>query len=55
MNNEGSKICVAIRKRPINKKELNNGETDVVLVKNGETVIVSEYKYLPSHAGKRWI
>ena len=41
MNSEGSRICVAIRKRPINRKEQANGETDIVLVRNGETVIVS--------------
>jgi kinesin family protein 2/24 len=38
------KISVVIRKRPLNKKEIQKNETDIVLVKNGETVIVSEYK-----------
>ena len=53
MNNEGPKICVAIRKRPMNKKELANGESDIVQVKNAETVIVSEYKYPSFNLGKR--
>ena len=45
MNSQGdSKICVVIRKRPLNKKEVNNNEEDIVVVQNQETVIVSEYK-----------
>lgn len=41
---EQPKILVAIRKRPLSKKELSKGETDMVSVKNGDTVIVSEMK-----------
>lgn len=38
------KILVAIRKRPLSKKEEGKNETDIITVKNSETVIVSEYK-----------
>lgn len=55
MSSEGSKICVVIRKRPLNKKEIANNETDVVTVKNKETVIVSEYKYSMTYSGKKLI
>jgi kinesin family member 2/24 len=41
---EQPKILVAIRKRPLSKKEATKGETDVVTVKSCDTVIVSEYK-----------
>lgn len=41
---EQPKICVVIRKRPLNRKEQQRNEQDIVAVKNGETVIVSEYK-----------
>ena len=41
---EQPKICVVIRKRPLNKKEMQRNENDVISVKNEETVIVSEYK-----------
>jgi kinesin family protein 2/24 len=41
---EQPKILVAIRKRPLSKKEATRGENDVVTVKNNDTVIVSEYK-----------
>jgi hypothetical protein len=51
---EQPKICVVIRKRPLNKKELQRNEQDIVVVKNGETVIVSEYKYsMPLTQDKR--
>lgn len=43
-NMEQPKILVAIRKRPLSKKEATKGETDIVTVKNCDTVIVSEYK-----------
>jgi hypothetical protein len=52
---EQPKISVVIRKRPLNKKELARNETDVISVKFGETVLVSEYKYLLNHSGKRSI
>lgn len=35
---------MVIRKRPLNRKEQQRNEQDIVAVKNGETVIVSEYK-----------
>lgn len=38
---EQPKILVAIRKRPLSKKENSRGETDIVTVKNCDTVIVS--------------
>lgn len=38
---EQPKILVAIRKRPLSKKESSKGETDIVTVKNCDTVIVS--------------
>lgn len=38
------KILVAIRKRPLSKKEESKGESDVVSVKNQQTVVVTEYK-----------
>lgn len=41
---EQPKILVAIRKRPLSKKEGSRGETDIISVKNSDTVIVSEYK-----------
>jgi kinesin family protein 2/24 len=50
---EQPKILVAIRKRPLSKKELSRGEGDIVSVKNSDTVIVSEYKYIQHYTGKR--
>jgi len=35
------KILVAIRKRPLSKKEQSKGENDVVSVKNQQTVVVT--------------
>jgi hypothetical protein len=32
---EQPKICVVIRKRPLNKKEIARNEQDIVAVKNG--------------------
>lgn len=43
--NETPKITVAVRKRPLNKKELSRAETDIVRVGNAGQVIISEYKY----------
>lgn len=37
-------ICVAVRKRPLNKKELTRKEVDVITVANKEHVIVHEPK-----------
>lgn len=42
---ESPKITVAIRKRPISKKELQRNENDIVRIEQTGTVIVSEYKY----------
>lgn len=41
---EQPKICVVIRKRPLNKKEQQRNESDIISVQNGQTLIVSEYK-----------
>ena len=41
LNMEQPKILVAIRKRPLSKKEGARGETDIISVKNSDTVIVS--------------
>lgn len=41
---ETPRITVAIRKRPLNKKEASRGETDIVRVGAGGEVVVSEYK-----------
>ena len=38
------KIKVIIRKRPLNSKEFNNGEIDIISIKNNSRVIVSEQK-----------
>ena len=43
---EQPKIIVAIRKRPLNKKEESKGDSDIISVKNQQTVIVSEYKLI---------
>lgn len=53
LNMEQPKILVAIRKRPLSKKEVGKGENDIVSVKNGDTVIVSEYKYPSRYPGKK--
>ncbi len=50
---EQPKILVAIRKRPLSKKEISKGETDIVTVKSTDTVIVSEYKYMGIDADKK--
>lgn len=42
------KILVAIRKRPLSKKEEAKGDNDIITCKNEQTVIVSEYKYPPT-------
>ena len=39
------KITVAIRKRPLNRKELQRSESDIVRVSPGGQVTVSEHKY----------
>lgn len=41
---EDHQICVCVRKRPLNKKELNRKEVDVVTVPNKELIIVHEPK-----------
>ena len=40
------KIRVAVRKRPLNKKELGRNEIDIIEVKTSQTLIVKELKYL---------
>ena len=40
------KILVAIRKRPLSKKEQSKGDTDIINCRNRETVIISEFKYI---------
>lgn len=39
------KITVVIRKRPLGKKELARGDSDIVVVKDQATVILSEIKF----------
>lgn len=41
---EVHQICVAVRKRPLNKKEINRKEVDVITVPNGALMVVSEPK-----------
>jgi len=41
---ETPKITVAIRKRPLNKKELQKNEADIVKMGTQGQVIISEYK-----------
>ncbi len=38
------KITVAIRKRPLNRKEIQRSETDIVRVGSGGQVVVCEHK-----------
>jgi hypothetical protein len=38
------KIRVAVRKRPLNKKELNRNEMDIIDIRKGNSVIVKELK-----------
>lgn len=38
------KIRVAVRKRPLNKKELGKNEMDIIEVKTNQTLIVKELK-----------
>jgi kinesin family protein 2/24 len=43
---EQPKIVVAVRKRPLNKKEMNKGDNDIVDVTNNTAqVIVKETRY----------
>ena len=37
-------ICVCVRKRPLNKKETNRQETDVITIPNKENLYVHEPK-----------
>ena len=41
---EAPKITVAVRKRPMNKKELQKGETDIVRVDDHRQITISEIK-----------
>ena len=45
-NKDIQKIRVAIRKRPLNKKELGKNEFDIIETKNSQTLIVKELKYV---------
>ena len=40
----GAKICVAVRKRPISKKEIQKGDTDIVEKRDKQTIVVVEPK-----------
>ncbi|RWS13436.1 kinesin-like protein KIF2A [Dinothrombium tinctorium] len=42
---EGYQICVAVRKRPMNKKEIQKKDIDVITVPNKDTIIVHEPKH----------
>ncbi|XP_075528016.1 kinesin-like protein KIF2A isoform X5 [Dermacentor variabilis] len=41
---EVHQICVAVRKRPLNKKEVNRKEVDVITVPNRDLIVVHEPK-----------
>ena len=41
---ETPKITVVVRKRPLNRKELQRNETDIVKVADQSQVVISEYK-----------
>ena len=38
------KISVAVRKRPLSKREIQKSEMDIIEIKNSQTVIVKELK-----------
>lgn len=40
------KIRVAVRKRPLNKKEQSKSEMDIIEIRGGNQVIVKELKYI---------
>lgn len=44
LESKSPKIRVLVRKRPMNKKELTKGETDIVTIAKDQTVIVKEQK-----------
>ena len=52
---ESPKITVAIRKRPLSKKEIGRGETDIVRIEDQGSVVISEVKYIHPNAGKKLI
>ena len=41
---ETPKITVIIRKRPLNKKEIAKGETDIIRIPDSNSVLVTEIK-----------
>ncbi|KAL3186600.1 hypothetical protein MRX96_027411 [Rhipicephalus microplus] len=41
---EVHQICVAVRKRPLNKKEVNQKEVDIITVPNRDLIVVHEPK-----------
>jgi len=38
------KIRVVVRKRPLNKREINKSEMDIIDIRNGNSVVVKELK-----------
>lgn len=51
LNSEGigkdiPKIRVIVRKRPLNKKEYQKNDIDIIEVRNSQTCIVKELKYI---------
>lgn len=40
------RIRVIVRKRPLNKKESQKNEMDIIDIRNNDTIIVKELKYL---------
>jgi hypothetical protein len=44
IDNSIPKIRVAVRKRPLNKKEIMKNEMDIIEIKNGNSLIVKELK-----------
>ena len=43
-NRKLSKIQVVIRKRPLNAKEIKNGQSDIVEVQSQDTLVIKEQK-----------
>jgi len=40
-----SKICVIVRKRPLNKKEIQKNDPNILEKRGPQTIVAMEYKY----------
>ena len=49
--NFNNKIIVAVRKRPLTKKEINRAESDVIKVNSHEQLAVIEHKLIKKNKG----